>query len=98
MATRQPDSLVLTATGDARIESITYVVDGHSVTVSKATLPWRVTLSIPADGAKHNYSATINTASGDIQVFAIVNGAVQSKSTGGGTGEGNTQLAGDFVG
>src|SRR5205823_3153414 len=98
VAVRQPNSLVLTATGDAGIKSITYVVDGHTVTVSSVHLPWRVTLNVPANGAKHTYSATIVTASGDVKLLAIVNGAVQSTSSGGGTGSGTVDVVGDFVG
>ena len=98
VAAREPDNLVLTATGDAHIESVTYVVDGRSVTASSPRLPWRVTLKVPADGARHTYSVTMDTTSGMVDMLAIVNGAVQSKSSGGGTGESTTQLSGDFVG
>lgn len=96
--TRQPHLLVFTATGDAAVDSVTYVVDGHSTSDSSVALPWRVTLDLPADGAMHNYAVTMHTRHGDVRILAILDGAVQSSSTGGGTGTGTAQLSGDIAG
>jgi hypothetical protein len=98
VATRQPHLLVFTATGDAGVDSVTYIVDGHTVTDRSVHLPWRVTLDLPADGALHNYSVTIRTRSGDVRILAILDGKVQSQSDGGGTGTGTAQLSGDLAG
>lgn len=96
--TRQPHILVFTATGDAAVDSVTYVVDGHSTTDTSVRLPWRVSLDLPADGAMHNYSATIKTRAGDVHILCILDGKVQTRSDGGGTGTGTAQLSGGFAG
>jgi len=97
-ATRQPHILVFSATGDATVQSLNYMLDGRTITVSPATLPWRVSLSVPWDGARHTYSVTMNTASGDVQLLAILDGSVLTQTGGGGTGSGTEDLSGDFAG
>lgn len=98
VSTRQPHILVFTATGDGAVDSVTYVVDGHSVTASSVGLPWRVSLTFPADGAMHNYSVLMNLHQGTVQILAILDGAVTSSSNGGGTGTSTAQLSGSIAG
>ncbi|MFL6073600.1 MAG: hypothetical protein ACJ73S_09415 [Mycobacteriales bacterium] len=96
-AQRQPHILVFTATGDAAVDSVTYVVDGKSVTASPASLPWRVSLPLPADGAMHNYEVTINVHHGSVQILAILDGTTRSSSNWSGD-TGQAQLSGGIAG
>jgi hypothetical protein len=94
---RQPHILVFTATGNASVDSVTYVVDGHTVTDQPVTLPWRVSIPVPADGAMHNYEVTVQTHSGTMQILAILDGTVMSSTNGGG-GVSTAQLSGSVAG
>jgi hypothetical protein len=96
-AKRQPHILVFTATGDAAVDSVTYVLDGRPVTASSASLPWRVSVPLPADGAMHNYAVTMNVRHGSVRMLAILDGATQSSSNWSGD-TGTAQLAGDIAG
>jgi hypothetical protein len=98
VSTRQPHILVFTATGDAAVDSVTYVVDGHSVTDSSVGLPWRASLTFPADGAMHNYAVLVNLHQGTVQILAILDGTVTGSSSGGGTGTTTAQLSGSIAG
>lgn len=97
--TRQPHIMEFTATGSAKISSISYVIDGRTTTVPPTALPWHQTVNIPADGANHNYEVDVNYGYGDIDILAIVDGQTQDSSTGSTSGSGSTaQLQGSFVG
>ncbi|HEV3361434.1 MAG TPA: hypothetical protein VG247_31855 [Pseudonocardiaceae bacterium] len=97
--TRQPHIMEFTATGSAKISSISYVIDGQTTTVPPTTLPWHQTVNIPADGANHNYEVDVNYGYGDIDILAILDGQTQDSSTGSASGSGSTaQLQGSFVG
>jgi hypothetical protein len=96
--TRQPHILVFTATGTATLDSVTYVVDGRSATVPGAALPWRVSVDVPADGAMHNYSVTVLSHHGSVDILAIQDGTVTGSSTGDSSGSGTVQLGGSLAG
>jgi hypothetical protein len=97
--TRQPHIMEFTATGSAKISSISYVIDGQTTTVPATTLPWHQSVNIPADGANHNYEVDVDYGYGDIDILAIVDGQTQDSSTGSASGSGSTaQLQGSFVG
>lgn len=95
---RQPHILVFTATGTATLDSVTYVVDGHTVTDRSAKLPWRVSLNLPADGAMHNYDVSVLSHHGSVNILAILDGSVTSSSTGSSSGSGTAQLNGSLAG
>jgi hypothetical protein len=44
----RPRSLELYFTGDIRLTSLTYTVNGRSTTLKKVTLPWRTVIAVPA--------------------------------------------------
>jgi hypothetical protein len=95
---RQPHILVFTATGTAALDSVTYVVDGRSVTAPGAALPWRVSVDVPADGAMHNYSVTVLSHHGSVDILAILDGTVTGSSAGSSSGTGTVQLSGSLAG
>jgi hypothetical protein len=95
---RQPHILVFTATGTATLDSVTYVVDGHTVTNRSAKLPWRVSLSLPADGAMHNYDVSVLSHHGSVNILAILDGSVTGNSSGSSSGTGTAQLNGSIAG
>src|SRR5205807_2112789 len=95
---RQPHILVLTATGDAKVDSISYVVDGKQTDVGATALPWRAPLTIPMDGGRHEWSLTLHTHAGSVQALGIFDGAVSAQSAGGGTGSGTISVSGDVSG
>jgi hypothetical protein len=97
-AKRPPHILVFSVTGtSAAITSVTYGYDGHDTTGPAAALPWRATVNIPNDGARHTYEFTINTSgNGNVQAEGLLDGSVIGSSSG--TGGTTISLNGDFAG
>lgn len=85
-ADRQAHTLVLTATGSARVDSLSYLFDGRADGQGTAVLPWRKSVNVPADGRQHEWSLTVRYSGGSIEVLAAVDGAGQARAIGGGTG------------
>lgn len=86
---REPHTLVLKATGTKgiTITSFKYTLDGKVEQEGKAPLPWRRSLSVPADGLPHNWSLEVEyTGSGTFQLFAIYDGEVKAQTRGQGNG------------
>jgi hypothetical protein len=87
---RQPHTLVLKATGTGGI-SITkfkYTLDGKVQQDGKADLPWRKSLTVPADGLPHSWSLEVEYAgAGTFELFAIFDGKGAGYTKGQGWGE-----------
>ncbi len=94
---REPHTLVLNATGGAAVTSIKYTLDGELMQEGPVTLPWRKSLSVPADGLPHSWTLEVEfsgTGSGELELFAIYDGEVTARSGGGASGTGGTQVSG----
>jgi hypothetical protein len=86
---REPHTLVLNATGGAKVTSIKYTLDGRVVQQGAVTLPWRESLTVPADGRPHSWTLEVEfTGTGRVELVAIVDGKVAAQ--GGSAGSGNT--------
>ncbi|GLI00776.1 hypothetical protein [Phytohabitans aurantiacus] len=95
---RQPHTLVLTATGKATIVSFTYTLDGKATEGGSAKLPWRVSVDVPADGKRHEWSLRITYRKGNVDLMAMFNGKVQTSSRGASSGEGTGGISGSVLG
>jgi hypothetical protein len=84
---REPHTLVLNATGSGNITSIKYTLDGREVQRGAGTLPWRESVTVPADGQPHSYSLEVEfKGTGKVELVAIFDGKVVA--TGGSSGSG----------
>jgi hypothetical protein len=88
---RQPHTLVLRAeevgSGDITITKFKYTLDGKVEQEGRADLPWRKSLSVPADGLPHSYTLEVEyTGAGRFKLFAIFDGKVVAQTDGQGSG------------
>jgi hypothetical protein len=97
-AAREPHILVLTATGNARVTSFTYLLDGKSTKVDGVKLPWRMSVDVPADGLRHEWRVVVEHGAGNMEVRAIFNGNVVGTARGGGSGTGTVSTSGWVLG
>jgi hypothetical protein len=95
---RQPHILVFTATGTARITSITYKLDDKSTKLGARKLPLRLSVDVPSDGLRHEWSLTITHGKGDVELRAIFNGNVVGTSRGSTSGTGTASAGGSVLG
>jgi hypothetical protein len=89
-APREPHTLVLSVTGTATLENVTYLVNGRTVEEKTATLPWEKTFQIRSG----KWNLMIRHGDGDIEAFATVDGKLVTQGAGGGTGTGQVQVSG----
>lgn len=88
---REPHTLVLTATGRTTITSMTYTLDGRVVRRGAVTLPWRESVTVPADGRPHSWALKVEfRGSGQVNLVAMFNGQVVARGGSAGSG-GNTR-------
>lgn len=90
----EPHILVFTAEGSATVDSLTYVVDGETVRERSVSLPWRKSLTVPADGRVREWQLTAKFRAGDVTLVAYLDGRISTQSRAGGTGSGTASLAG----
>ncbi|NUS71828.1 MAG: hypothetical protein HOQ05_00315 [Corynebacteriales bacterium] len=90
----EPHALVLTATGDAPINSLNYTFDGKTVQDTSAVLPWEVSVDVPADDKRHEWELIVQHGSGNVQLVATLDGNFLTQSQGGGTGDGTVRVSG----
>ncbi|MGI5214681.1 hypothetical protein [Plantactinospora sp. CA-290183] len=88
----EPHTLVLSATGTAALENVTYTVGGETVEEKTATLPWEKTFQIRSG----KWDLVIRHRAGDVQAIATVDGKLLTQGAGGGTGTGQVQLSGSI--
>lgn len=93
---REPHILVFTAEGTATVDSLDYVVDGETVRERSVSLPWRKSLTFPADGRVREWQLTARIRGGDVKLVAYLDGRVSTQSRAGGTGSGTASLAGSI--
>ncbi|MGI5213490.1 hypothetical protein [Plantactinospora sp. CA-290183] len=89
----EPNILLFSATGTARLQSVTYEVQGRTVRETSAKLPWRKTIELPS-GTPQEWSLVIKHRSGGLKVVVSVNGRVVTQGGGGGTGTGTASFSG----
>lgn len=97
-ATRQPHILVFTATGTASVTSVTYKLDDTSTKLGARKLPLRLSVDVPSDGLRHEWSLTITHGKGDVELRAIFNGKVVGTSRGSTSGTGTASAGGSVLG
>ena len=98
---RQPHTLVLEATGGGNVTGITYTLDGKEVQRGAVTLPWRESITIPADGQPHSYGLVVEfRGGGKVDLIAIFNGQVVARGASVGTGnaQGSASVGGTVNG
>ncbi len=95
---RQPHILVFTATGTARITSVTYKLDDKSTKLGARKLPLRLSVDVPSDGLRHEWSLTITHGKGNVELRAIFNGNVVGTSRGSTSGTGTASAGGSVLG
>jgi hypothetical protein len=94
---REPHTLVLNATGSGDITTIKYSLDGAEKQTGAVKLPWRESLTVPADGKPHNWTLEIDysgTGKGGIDMFAVFDGKEAGRSGAGSAGSGDAHVSG----
>ncbi|MQA77343.1 MAG: hypothetical protein GEV10_02490 [Streptosporangiales bacterium] len=98
---RQPRTLVLKATGSAKVTKVTYTLDRKVERKGAAELPWRKSVTVPADGDPHSWRLDVAfTGNGRVNLVAIFEGAVVARggSAGSGNVTGNASVGGTVSG
>ncbi len=99
---RQPHTLVLNATGSGSLKQITYTLDGVTKETGQVKMPWRQSLTVPADGKPHQWTLeiTYSGASGQVDMYSVVDGkeSVHTASGGHGNVTGSASIGGSVEG
>lgn len=99
---RPPHTLVLKATGGAKVTSVKYTLDRKLQKKGAVKLPWRKSVTVPADGKPHSWTLDVKfTGNGAVNLVAIFEGKVvaQGGSAGSGSGvTGNASVGGTVSG
>ncbi|WP_207938812.1 serine/threonine-protein kinase [Actinomadura darangshiensis] len=74
--------------GDGKVESLTYTVNGESTKVEDVDLPWEATVPIPASVPRTAYELDLKTSGGEVRYNVDVDGRLLTRGAtfGGGTG------------
>lgn len=92
---REPRTLVLKATGNARVTSVKYTLDRKVRRKGKVKLPWRQPVTVPVDGKPHSWTLVVKfTGTGHVNLTAILDGRVVAVGGSAGSGSGVTGSAG----
>ncbi|MGW4461238.1 hypothetical protein [Micromonospora sp. NPDC004704] len=89
---RAAHTLVLSMTGTAKLENVSYEVNGEAVEEKAATLPWEKTFRIESG----SWKLVVRHGSGDVRAVATVDGKLFTQGAGGGDGTGQLQLSGSI--
>lgn len=88
---RPPHTLVLKATGKAKVTSVKYTLDRKVQKKGAVKLPWRKSVTVPADGEPHSWSLDVKfTGTGAVNLVAIFEGEVVAQGGSAGSGSGVT--------
>ncbi|RZS41111.1 hypothetical protein EV193_103429 [Herbihabitans rhizosphaerae] len=93
-----PHTVVIEATGNAAVESITSDVNGQVTEEKAVVLPWRKVLTLPSGKGKQTWRIVAKTAKGNLTMVATVDGRPLTRSSGGGTGTGTISSSGSVGG
>ncbi|WP_432856223.1 hypothetical protein ACQPXB_24175 [Amycolatopsis sp. CA-161197] len=94
---REPHTLVLNATGEGKLTQIKYTLDGETKQTGAVTLPWRQSLTVPADGKPHQWTLEISYAGGTkgtVDMFSIVDGKEGIHTGAAGAGSPGSHISG----
>ncbi|MFD0852611.1 hypothetical protein ACFQ07_10270, partial [Actinomadura adrarensis] len=69
-----PRQLEFYFTGNVRLTSVTYTVNGRTTTVKNAKLPWRTVVQIPALPQRTKWRMSFKFPPGEIRYRVLVNG------------------------
>ena len=67
-------------TGDARLRTLTYIIDGKTTKLTSVGLPWKKTVRLPADG-KHTWRLSTKQDGGMAQIVVTVDGRPLTNSS-----------------
>ncbi|MER6762355.1 MULTISPECIES: hypothetical protein [Amycolatopsis] len=99
---RQPHTLVLNATGSGSLKQVTYTLDGAAKETGPVKMPWRQSLTVPADGKPHQWTLeiTYSGASGHVEMYSVVDGKESARTASGGSGNvtGSASVGGSVQG
>lgn len=99
---RQPHTLVLNATGSGSLKQVTYTLDGATKETGQVKMPWRQSLTVPADGKPHQWTLeiTYSGASGQVEMYSVVDGKESAHTASGGRGNvtGSASIGGSVAG
>lgn len=102
MPDRQPHTLVLNATGSGSLKQVTYTLDGAAKETGPVKMPWRQSLTVPADGKPHQWTleVTYSGASGHVEMYSVVDGKESVLTASGGSGNvtGSASVGGSVQG
>lgn len=91
---REPRTLVLKATGKAKVTSIKYTLDRKVRRDGKVKLPWRRPVTVPVDGKPHSFALVVKfVGTGHVNLVAILDGRVVAVGGSAGSGSGTTGSA-----
>ncbi|WP_326835623.1 hypothetical protein VSH64_11945 [Amycolatopsis rhabdoformis] len=94
---REPHTLVLNATGEGQLTQIKYTLDGEEKQTGAVKLPWRQSLTVPADGKPHQWTLEISYAGGTkgtVDMFSIVDGKEGIHTGAGSAGSPGSHISG----
>lgn len=92
----KPHVLAFDATGSGTLTSATYVVDGETHRETAVMLPWRKSITIPADDREHEWRLVVVLNSGDMSLIVTIDDRTLSR--GRGSGGGTLTFSGSFTG
>jgi len=98
VAARHAHTLVLTATGTATVDAVTFVFDGETTQERSVVLPWSRSLDVPADGRPYEWRLTVEHGSGEVRLVATLDDRVLAQSAAGGDGKGTVSISGSVAG
>ncbi|MBB4683387.1 hypothetical protein [Amycolatopsis jiangsuensis] len=93
---RQPHTLVLNADGSGALKEIVYTLDGTTKQTGTVRLPWRQSITVPADGKAHQWTLEISysgSGANSIELYSVFDGKESVHTGAAGGGSGNTQLS-----
>ncbi|MGW4488229.1 hypothetical protein ACWEOE_30815 [Amycolatopsis sp. NPDC004368] len=97
---REPHTLVLNATGEGQLTQIKYTLDGEAKQTGEVKLPWRQSLTVPADGKPHQWTLEISYSGGTkgtvgtVDMFSIVDGKEGIHTGAGSAGSPGSHISG----
>ncbi|WIX76402.1 hypothetical protein QRX50_33740 [Amycolatopsis carbonis] len=94
---REPHTLVLNATGEGKLTQIKYTLDGETKQTGAVALPWRQSLTVPADGKPHQWTLEISYAGGTkgtVDMFSIIDGKEGIHTGAGSAGSPGSHISG----
>ncbi|GAA3562579.1 hypothetical protein GCM10022222_52840 [Amycolatopsis ultiminotia] len=87
---------MLNADGSGALKQIVYTVDGTTKQTGSVKLPWRQSITVPADGKAHQWTLEISysgSGANSIELYSVFDGKESVHTGAAGSGSGNTELS-----